>query len=331
MDLSNISAAEIFQPFYNDMRESGGAGNSPGLSTDAHEWGIDGLDDNVDMNEQYHGVVSRKGNESRSTNETVDNDQDLLGPFKPEDALTENILLSVTQLNLMFQQEDGSAKESGIDANEHEGVGVASGHCGDDTATYLAELDKLFTRLPLNTLSQPDAYSHFPSTIPPCAEILNHLLSAGNIGLQSEHQLPTFPNETPSNDPAAWGDGHHIKQPGSPASLTPQMPDNTQHVDGGGRVIAENALLSHDVTANAGTMQQVDLPYHNPFPFRFTSCTHRGEDAEPRPTQGQQWSALYCPRRHLHCTGLQKDSGQTLEHSQLTRAAEMEPHTLQNT
>ncbi|XP_067867139.1 PHD finger protein 3-like [Heterodontus francisci] len=313
-DLSNNFADEILKSFYCEEQQSDRIGNMFGSSAFTGEWENDGQNEDLAANEQqHHGDGTGKENESRAGSERLNIETNLLTQFKPADVLPENFLLSVTELNSVLQQADESQKEGATPTNEQEADWTASTEYTEDMETYIKELDKLFTNVPLSSFSQHEDCSHLRSTISCCADVLNHLLSASENNLPCETQIPMCSQGSPNSIISSQEGPRHTTQTDSPLPLlTVQMSNNFQHLGPSGTMNFEPGVLLHALPANEVTVHPVEVPFQNVteplFPFRFNpSHCQRGIDAESHELP-QCLLSPYCP---THCTNVHKDIGQS--------------------
>ncbi|XP_072358990.1 uncharacterized protein [Scyliorhinus torazame] len=273
----------------------------------------DGQNQYFDINEQqHHGDEAGKDVESTTRNESLSIETKPIAHFEPAGTLPEN-LLSVTQLNSVLQQENESCNATNILTTEQEDNWATSTQYTEDMQSYIKELDKLFTNIPLGTLSQHEDCRHLHSTISCCADVLNHLLSTSTNSLASEVQIPIGPH---GNLNSTMESPQHTTRSDSPLPLlTPQMPSNVQHLGYSGAVTLDSGVPFNALLANEETRQQAEVPFHigtKPrLPFRFQSSHHqRGIASEMHQLPGQHLLSPYCPIQCNHCSNVQKDIGQ---------------------
>ncbi|XP_038657705.1 PHD finger protein 3-like [Scyliorhinus canicula] len=272
----------------------------------------DGQNQYFDINEQHHGDDAGKEDESTTRNENLNIETKPIDHFEPAGTLPEN-LLSVTQLNSVLQQENESYDSTNILTTEQDNWAAGTQYT-EDMQSYIKELDKLFTNVPLGTLSQHEDCRQLRSTISCCAGVLNHLLSTSTNSLTSEVQIPMGPHGNLNSTMESQESSQHTTRFDSPLPLlTPQMPSNVQHLGYNGTMTLDSGVPFNALLANEETRQQAEVPFHigaKPLSFRFQSSHQRGIASEIHQLPGQHVLSPYCTTQCNHCTNVHIDIGQ---------------------
>ncbi|XP_020365291.2 PHD finger protein 3-like [Rhincodon typus] len=336
-DLANNFAVDLFQSSYGQDQVSHGIENMFGASAFLGEWANDGQNEDFVTNEQdHHGNDAGKESESMTRSKMFNIETNLLDHFKPADILTENFLLSETQLNSALKQEVESKIEGNELTNKQEALGAVSAQYTQDMQTYIKELDKLFTNVPVSAFSQHEDCNHLRSTISCCAEVLNHLLCTSDNSRAAELQIQIDPYGNHCNTTASQESSEHILQSDNPFPLhSAQTPNNFQHFGHSGTMTLEPSVPFPVLLANEVTMEQVEAPFQNGstslYPFRFNSSHDQtGIDAELHQPPRQHLFSPYCPILHHHYTDIHVDTHKIQQCSQeFSHAAVIESHNVQ--